>query len=258
MPAGSKVWVKFEASACPDDDGDDCAGSNQAGPNPPNGILLSTFGGGGNSATAFAEILPGRIRLYSSGAFATFMHASYEDTFTVTGTATGTFDIPIEFHVSGVARSVGVNCPGDSCHAMISANGEAEIGTFNPLTTFGGTVLNEGSRVTPFDAQASTSFSFPNAISDTQVSQPIDVTAQHTVQNLRVGDTFTLAFGMNARATRAEFDLLDTGTISFDLPPGVGLTSALERSLIPEPNGLLLGILAMGLGASCPFRRRLN
>jgi hypothetical protein len=257
MPPGSKVWMKFEASACPDADGDDCLGSNQAGPNPPHGMPLTTFADANSSATGYAEVLPGSIRTYTRSNLTVFMHASFEDTYTVVGTAVGSFDIPVAFRMTGEARSVGVNCPGSLCHAMVVANGEAEIGTFSPLTTISGTVINEGFRVQAFDAAANASFLFPSVFTSTQVTQPIDVTAHHTVQDVSVGDTFTLAFGMNTRASRGEFDLLNTGTISFDLPPGVRLISSLAQSLVPEPSMPMLVTLALA-AAIGPRRWRRN
>jgi hypothetical protein len=253
MPAGSKVWMKMDASVCPDGDLDDCIGSNQAGPNPPNGIPMSIFGSGDNTATGFAEILPGAIRIYSRGELGNFLHASYEDTYTVVGSAAGPFDIDVEFHATGEARSVGVACPSSICHQLI-AFGEAEIGVFNPSTDG---AFSEGQRVFHFSAQSQASFAFLPGASGAQFSLPIDVTAHHTVQDVSVGDTFTLAFGLNWRSSRGEGDLRNTGLISFDLPPGVRLVSSLARSLVPEPGTLLLLASAFCLLANWRERRRL-
>ena len=43
MPAGSKVWMKWDASVAPDADFDDAAGSNLLGIAPPNGIPTKTI-----------------------------------------------------------------------------------------------------------------------------------------------------------------------------------------------------------------------
>jgi hypothetical protein len=226
MPAGSKVWMKFDAAVCPDGDLDDCIASNQAGPNPPNGIPLSTFGSGGSlgTATGFAEILPGAIRIYSRGEFSNFLHASYEDTYTVVGSAAGPFDIDVEFHASGVASSV-VAGP---FHQLI-AFGEAKIGVFNPSTDG---AFSEGSRVEAFSAQSQASYAIPFESASSPFSRPIDVTAHHTVQDVSVGDTFTLAFGLNWRSSKGEGDFRNTGgVVSFDLPEGVQLMSSLAQSL---------------------------
>jgi hypothetical protein len=232
MPAGSKVWMKFEASQCPDADGDDCMGSNQAGPNPPLGLPLTTFGSGSNTATGYGEILPGQIHIFSRGVNSNFLHASFEDSYTVVGNAEGPFDIPVEFHATGEARSVGAGCPSSICHQLF-AFGEAEIGVFQTFTDGG---FSEGLRVSAFDAQSSASFSFTPGASGAQFSLPIDVTAHHTVLNVSVGDTFTLAFGLNWRSSRGEGDLrIAGGVASFDLPPGVQLVSSLAESLMPDP-----------------------
>jgi hypothetical protein len=247
--------MKMEATACPDADGDDCLGSNEAGPNPPNGIPLTTFGSGNNEETGYAEILPGAIRIYARGELAIGVWASFEDTYTIVGSAAGPFDIPVEFHVTGVAKSVGINCPSSICHQLGGANSFAKIGTFN---TFTDGAFSEDLRVSEFDAQARDDVLFPAAAAGSEFSHPIDLTANYTVQDVNVGDTFTLAYSTKARASRGEFDMLNTGLISFDLPPGVRLVSSLAQSLVPEPSGGVL--LAAGLlpFAFRPRHRRLD
>lgn len=150
MPADAKAWMKFEAGACPDADGDDCLGSTLIGPNPPNGIPMSTFGSGDSLGTGFAEILPGRIRSFARGQ-SVFMHSSFEDTYTVRGTAAEPFNIPVEFHATGVARSQGRACPSPICNQLVGANGEVKIGTFNVLPSG---QFSEGLRVSEFGPQA--------------------------------------------------------------------------------------------------------
>src|SRR6187402_2346617 len=85
MPVGSTVWMKFDATACPDADFDDCAGSNLAGVAPPNGIPTHFVTDGTNSATGYAEILPDRIRTYIVSNAGAVMNASFQDTYTVGG-----------------------------------------------------------------------------------------------------------------------------------------------------------------------------
>jgi hypothetical protein len=257
MPPGSKVWMKFEADACPDADGDDCLGSNQAGPNPPNGIPLTTFSNGPIGATGFAEILPGAIRTFSRSGGSARIHASFEDTYTVVGTATGPFDIPIELHVTGVGRSICTGGPASICHQLVGAAVGVEIGTFSPLTEISGTVLNEGFRVTPFDTQSSAAVFLPLESAGAPVERSFEVSAHYTVQDVNVGDTFVVAYGVVSGASKGEMDLLNTGTISFDLPPGVRLISSLAQSLVPEPSALVLVTLALA-AAIGPRRWRMN
>jgi hypothetical protein len=240
MPAGSKVWMKFEGGACPDADGDDCAGSNRAGPNPPNGIPMSTFSGSTGLITGYAEILPDRIRTLNRGDAVAgvhgggsgFMHASFEDTYTVGGTAAGPFDISVALHVTGFARSAGTGTSSIS-HQMVGVNGEAKIGTFQ---TFTDPALGEGLRVSEFSAATRANFSFATEAAGSPFEHPIDVTANHTVLNVNVGDTFVLAYGVNSRFSRGQVDFLDTGMISFDLPEGVFLTSSLAATLAGDYN----------------------
>lgn len=240
MPVGSTVWMEWQANVCTDSAGSDCAGSNQAGPNPPNGIPIATFDNGSIYSTGSAEILPDRVRTLISG-WSSFMFASFEDTYTVGGTAVGAFDIPVELHVEGVARSIGSSCPSPICNQLVGANVIAEIGTF---THDLGPTFSEGFRVQPFNASTTTTVLFPTEGSGSPFDRPIDITAHHTVQNVSVGDTIVLAYGVNSAFSKGEIDLLNTGSISFDLPPGVFLTSALAETLVPEPPAAI----ALGFG----------
>src|SRR5687768_16110330 len=100
MPAGSTVWMEFSSSLAPLADGNNVAGSNQPGVAPPNGIPSATVTSGGLSASGYAEILPDRVRTYTVG-FSQFMHASFQDTYTVGGSAAGPFELTILFRVTG-------------------------------------------------------------------------------------------------------------------------------------------------------------
>jgi hypothetical protein len=220
MPAGSTVWMKFSSGACPDDDGDDCAGSNQAGPNPPNGIPLSTFTDGAISATGYAEILPGTVRTFISGRGADVV-ASFQDTYTVGGAAAGPFDITVQFHVTGSMRPT-------STQSLINGSVQAKIGTFQ---TFTDAALNEGLRVSPFDAGAMADTG-PQTLFGLVGSIPVDITASYTKTGVNVNDMFDIAYSVRSIFSIGEIDLLNTGTISFALPPDVFLTSALAQGAL--------------------------
>ena len=230
MPAGSTVWMKFESSVAPAADGNDAAGSNLPGLAPPNGIpettITNSFPG---YAIGFAEIMPTTVRTFLRANFTSFIHASFQDTYTVTGTMRsqphGTFG-----------------------HILWSASVQAEIGTFNPDPA-----VLEGNRITPFSPStfAQAEFVGPDARPD-PYEVPVDITANHTVQSVKVGDTFNLAYGVNSAFAKGEIDLRSTGAISFVLPEGVTLTSSLAQS-IPEPSALAL-LAACGLALTA--RRR--
>jgi hypothetical protein len=240
MPAGSTVWMKFESSVAPAADGNDVAGSNLPGQAPPNGIppttITNSFPG---YASGYAEIMPTTVRTFLQANFTSFIHASFQDTYTIGGTATGTFDIPVSLRVTGTMRS---QPHGSFGHILWSASVQAEIGTWNPNPD-----SLEPQRVTPFDAasQALAQFVGPDARPN-PYEVPVDITATYTVQDVSVGDTFVLAYGVNSSFAKGEIDLLSTGAVAFDLPQGVTLRSSLADS-IPEPSSLaLLGASSAG------------
>lgn len=249
MPPGSTVWMEFKGSAGPDNDGDDIAASNRAGPTPLNGIPLTTMSNSFATATGYAEILPDRVRTFIRSDFSAFMHASFQDTYTVTGAATGTFDIPVSLRVTGMMRSMPHGTFG---HVIIAASVQAEIGTFFPLSESGGSPVLEQFRIQPFDAasQAITQFVGPDAL-PSPYEVPVDITATYTVQDVAVGDTFVLAYGVNSAFSKGEIDLRNTGSVSFALPAGVTLTSALAQA-IPEPASAAL----LALAAASLLRRK--
>jgi hypothetical protein len=249
MPAGSTVWMKFESSVAPAADGNDAAGSNLPGQAPPNGIPMTTVTNSNPGyASGYAEIMPNSVRTFLQANFTSFLHASFQDTYTVTGTATGTFDIPVSLRVTGTMRSQPHGVFG---HILWSATVQAEIGTFNPDPGIG-----EGNRITPFNPSTFTQAEFigPDARPN-PYEVPVDITTNYTVQGVSVGDTFVLAYGVNSAFAKGEIDLRNTGAISFVLPAGVTLTSSLAQA-IPEPNALAL--LAACLALTARRRQRDN
>lgn len=260
MPAGSTVWMHFEASACPDADGDDCVGSNLPGSAPPNGIPLTTFTDVSltHSATGFAEVLPDRVRTLNRGRYTAFMKASFQDTYTVHGTAAGSFPITVTLGATGTARSVAAT---ETSHRLVSASVGLEIGTFNPTDV----AISESSRVTPFSPATTATQSIATTILTAPFEVPVSLSTAHT-QTVSVGDVFDLAYGVNSAFGNGEIDLLQTGAqISFDLPEGVWVTSALGGTWgspppVPVPVGpwvpigVCAGLLALA-SRSLPGRR---
>ena len=256
MPAGSTVWMKGDAGIAPDADLDDFCGSNLPGIAPPNGIPTTTITGSGTYATGYAEILPDRIRTFISSGQSIFMHASFRDTYTVGGTASGPVEITFQLRVTGTMRTVQTG----TFHNLISGNVQAEIGTWNPDPT----LVLEGSRVTPFADQPSAEARSALVDLFAQGSVPLDMTATYT-KTVNVGDVFDIAYCIRSAASKGEIDLLNTGAISFVLPEGVTLTSSLSQA-IPEPGvtGALLVPAGFGLLArrcrrtARRFRRRVH
>jgi hypothetical protein len=238
MPAGSTVWMHYEASVCPDADGDDCVGSNLPGLAPPNGIPTTVFTDGSTSATVFAEILPDQVRTFNRARLTALLKASFQDTYTVNGSAGGPFSITVTLSASGVARSV----PTTIDNRLVAANVEVEIGTWNPTTT----PIQEQFRVTSFGGAATGFWSYATTVSPTPFSVPLSATATYTF-NVSVGDVFSLAYGVNSGFGTGEIDLLNTADISFDLPSGVWLTSSLGGTfgVVPEPSSLALASIGL-------------
>ncbi|MEA2709754.1 MAG: hypothetical protein QOF78_2355 [Phycisphaerales bacterium] len=228
MPAGSTVWMKWDASVAPDADLDDAAGSNLPGIAPPNGIPTTTITDGASFATGFAEILPTRVRTYIHSNIGAVMNASFQDTYTVGGAAAGPFDITFQFRVTGAMNSI----PAGPFYQLLAGNVQARIGTFNPDP-----LVNENVRVSAFS---------PATIADTgpkdlfvQGTVPVDITASYTKTGVNVGDVFDIAYQVRSAFSKGELDLRNTGSISFVLPEGVTLNSSLAAS-VPEPNALAL------------------
>lgn len=251
MPAGSTVWMKFEGAAGPASDGGDIAGSNHPGLAPPNGLNMVSATDAHGTATGYAEILPGSIRtfIYGTGSSA-FMGASFQDTYTVGGTAAGPFDITVQFRVTGSMNTTAQQI------TLAGANIQAKIGTFQ---TFTDGAFSEGLRVSPFDAGALADTGVVNDFSLQVVSLPVDIMASYTKTGVNVNDVFDIAYSIRSALSRGQIDLRNTGTISFDLPEGVFLTSALAQSLVPEPDGFtLLAAGGLSLAAVWLTRRRLH
>lgn len=242
MPAGSTVWMELSANAC-DSDGDaDCLGSNQLGPNPPNGIPLTTFNeGNGTWVTGFAEAYPNQARSYLSSYSGSFMNISLLDTYTVHGTAAGPFNITVHLGATGTAASV-VTGP---WHQLNTASVQVEIGTWNPSTDPG---LGEQFRVTPFDANLNSATQlFTTQVSASPFSYSVNVSTSYT-RSVGIGDVFDLAYGINSALGIGTIDLLNTAVISFDLPQGVYLTSTQGGTFgAPVPVPAAAWLFASGL-----------
>lgn len=242
MPAGSTVWMHVEASACPDEDGDDCIGSNLPGMAPPNGIPLTTFADGGQYATVYAEVLPDRVRTFLQNRFSSTVRASFEDTYTVHGAVAGTFPITVTLSAAGTASSVPIT---SFLNALASPGLQLEIGVFDHTPGVG----LEGGRVISFGGAAFGTWNYSTTSGPAPFSVPVSAIATYTL-NVGVGDIFPLAYGINSATANGEIDLLaDGAVISFDLPEGVWLTSTLGGAwgVVPEPS--TFSLTALGVGA---------
>lgn len=256
MPPGSTVWMKVNSNVPPGD----LVGSNLPGPNPPNGIPLTTFGSLASSfATVSAEILPDHVRTFLRANTGTFMYSSFQDTYTVGGTAVGSFPITFHLHSTGTARSIPF---AQSSNIMLGSNAKVVIGTFSPISGDAANPFLEQFRVNAFDPSTTKTQILPFATAPAPFSVPVDVATSYT-RMVSVGDVFDIGYGVDSVVSQGEIDLLNTATISFDLPEGLFLTSALAQTLVPEPSAFslsvfaVLGLAALGIrrGISVRFER---
>jgi hypothetical protein len=218
MPAGSTVWIEAQGPPCSGGGGADCAGSNLLGVSPPNGIPLSTFSTPSYTSSYYAEVLPHQVRAYNSTNFSgSFLYNSFVDTYTVHGSASGTFSITVTLAGSGTGRSA---LYAGSTHAL-SGNVNLEIGSFSP----GGAGFLEQFRVTSFGGTSVATQPIATTFQPGPFQVPIALSATHT-RTVQVGDSFDLAYGVNLTSSFGAIDMDETGaTISFDLPEGVWITS---------------------------------
>jgi hypothetical protein len=246
MPAGSTVWMELESGACDNlaTTRGDCIGSNVLGANPAGGIPTTTITEyPGRPTTGSAEIYPDLMRSYVSSYDTTFLTLSMQDTYTVQGTAPGSFWITANFGVDGTASSVF----NGTYHQLYAATVEVGIGTFATDTN---PEFLEQYRVNPFSPANSNKWSGVNVATGASPIQAAVSAATSHSQTVSVGDTFSLAFGLRSALNKGTIDLLDTAVISFDLPEGVYLTSAnggtFGVATVPLPGGFWLLATALG------------
>lgn len=228
MPAGSRAWMVFTGNSC--GPSELCATSNTLGTNPPNGIPTSTFiGGGGLIQTGSAEILPDRMRSFNSGYGGSHMYASMFDTYTVHGVAGDPFGITVHLAVNGVARAI----PVAGTYGLSSGAVALEIGRWDSTTNN----IDERSRVTRFDPSTEAMYIVPSSFSSAPFEQDVDVATSYS-RTVNVGDVFDIGYNVSTDMAWGELDLRNTAHISFDLPQGVYLTSALGGTFgapVPVP-----------------------
>lgn len=237
MPGGSALWIEMDSNACDPDGDSDCLGSNQFGANPGGGIAPVTFIDGTTHASGAAEAYPDLMRSYISANTGTFMYMSMLDTYTVHGTANGTFQVTAHFGASGTASSLN--------NFLLGATVRVEIGTFNTSTGN----LSEQFRVQPFTAANTALQSISNQVAT--VTVPLNVATSYT-RSVGVGDVFSLAFGLTSSVATGTIDLRNTALISFDLPEGVYITAANGATFgtvpaVPVPAAVWLFGSALGV-----------
>jgi hypothetical protein len=167
-----------------------------------------------------------------------------DDTYTVHGTATGSFPVTVSFEASGVANSFGAGPFNVVLAAFDMRIGQYQIDpNVTPIPI-----------VSPFDSTTRVN-KFFSVVQSTPFSVPVDFTISYT-RMVSVGDVFDVGYELSPSPVEGQFDLSHTATISWNLPKGVFLTSALGgkfgTSGVPEPGTwamLLAGLGALGASA---------
>jgi hypothetical protein len=182
------------------------------------------------------------------------------DTYTVGGSAVGQFAITMTLRVTGTYGTIPVT---SVPHNLLGFEGiQLEIGTFHTEATLNQFVVDPfgPDANNPGTAQANQSHSAASSDVGPLVFG-LDEQVSYT-KIVQVGDVFDLGYDVIADIITGQMDLTHTGTVSFDLPNGVFITSALganfvQQSVIPEPS--TFAIAAFGLiGLVLRCRKRLN
>jgi len=222
MPDGSRSWILVNSGDCDDD-----------GPN--NNVDRGHCIGAVSQLNVPGDIGHDHFTNYTIAADATIGPENFRGSITVHG---GPFTFLDMAMIDTYTLQSATLPPGTPVEITVRFQGVATLtGFFNGLG-FGGAqfgvrigdgfqaapiVIPENTRVTGnLGATASQQvFIFPTP---SGVPIPLDLTATNTF-TAQIGVPFDRSFYMSARPSNAEVDFHNTGTISFDLPAGVTVTS---------------------------------
>ncbi len=238
VPAGSRVFmtVSGPTGACPN--GGLCALT--AGPMVPQIFPTTTFtdprGPSFGTLTSSEDVMTAKTMHGTINANTTdFQYLAISDTYTVHGSASGSFPITVSFHITGTFGSIPHPSLGN---IMGLVSSQLEIGTFHPEATLTQFVIDPfpADALNPKLAQVSQSQSGPGP-SAVPFSFPWDLQVSYT-KMVSVNDVFDMAYGLDMNTSgNAQMDLNPGGldVISFALPTGIYLTSALGATFGTQP-----------------------
>lgn len=243
VPDGSRIFMSVNGNenVCGTADANHnsfCA--TAAGPTVPVSIPLTTFtdprGANFGFITASASVTSGKTATGTSLAnSASFEFIGVNDTYTVHGTASGSFPITVTLHITG---SFGTRETGPPFGNILTTEASrVKIGTFHPESTLTQFVVDPF----PADAQNPTSpnvgQSHSTVVSPTPQTFPLDVQASYT-KIVNINDVFDIGYSIELNLSgNGQINMIPTtDVISFALPAGVFLTSALGVTFGTPPS----------------------
>lgn len=242
VPAGSRVYMAVSGpeNVCgAADENHNAFCATASGPAVPVSIPLTTYtdprGSNFGFITASASVTSGKTATGTTESNSgPFEFISINDTYTVHGTATGPFPITATLHITG---SYGTRPTGPPFGNVLSFEAsQLEIGTFHPEATLTQFIVD------PFPADANNptaarvSQTHSSIVSQTPVTIPLDVQVSYT-KMVNINDIFDMAYGIDLNLSgNGQINMIPTtDVISFSLPEGVFLTSALGATFGAAP-----------------------
>jgi hypothetical protein len=243
VPDGSRIFMSVNGNenVCgPADANHNSFCATAAGPTVPVDIPLTTFtdprGANFGFITASASVTSGKTATATNLAnSASFEFIGINDTYTVHGTASGSFPITVTLHITG---SFGTRETGPPFGNILTTEASrVKIGTFHPESTLTQFVVDPF----PADAQNPTSpnvgQSHGTVVSPTPQTFPLDVQASYT-KIVNINDVFDIGYSIELNLSgNGQINMTPTtDVISFALPAGVFLTSALGATFGTPPS----------------------
>jgi hypothetical protein len=243
VPAGSRIFMTVSGpeNICGAADANHnafCAVAS--GPTVPVDLPLTTYadprGASFGFITASASVTSGKTATGTTNSSSgPFEFISINDTYTVHGTAGGAFPITATLHITGSFGTIPTGPPFGNILSFEAS--QLEIGTFHPEATLTQFIVDPFPPDANNPATARVNQSQSTVVSQTPVTFPLDVQVSYT-KIVDINDVFDMAYSIDLNLSgKGQINMIPTtDVISFTLPPGVFLTSALGATFGTAPN----------------------